>query len=126
MKVNLRFVWRLELILPLVMLAPFARAGVETIEIAKVQVVGQLSGEARDPSGALLPGVTVEEVSPDWKNVLQSAKTNSDGHFALTPLTKKKLYYVVLSLPGFNPTRVRVRIDSGSTKQLNIKLVLST
>jgi hypothetical protein len=121
-----RLVWNFGVILGLVFVDSFATAGVEIVEIAKVKVVGQLSGEVRDPSGAPLSGATVEEVSPDWKIVFQNTKTDTEGHFAMTPSTRRRLYYVVVTLPGFNSVRMRVRIDASSTKQLDIQLPLGT
>ena len=126
MKKKWQLVRTLALVFPLVLSDPFARAGVEIVEIEKVQVVGRLSGVIRDPSGAPLPDVTVEEVSPDWKAEFQTTKTDGEGHFAMTPKSKGKLYYLVITRSGFNSMRVRARINARSTKQLDIKLEFST
>jgi hypothetical protein len=126
MKKKWQLVWSLALVFPLALSDPFATAGVEIVEIEKVQVVGCLSGVVRDPSGAPLPGAKVEEVSPDWKAVIQSTTTDSAGFFSMTPQSRRRIYYLVIRLSGFNPMRVQVRINTGSTKQLDIQLEVST
>jgi hypothetical protein len=71
-----------------------ALAGVEIVEIEKIQVVRTISGVVRDPSSAPVPGATVTEVSPDWKTVIQSARTDADGTFAMVPRDRKKVYHL--------------------------------
>ncbi len=56
-----------------------AFAGVETVEIGKIQIARTLTGTVVDPSDSALPGVQVLEVSSDWKTVLRTTTTDSGG-----------------------------------------------
>ena len=121
-----QLVWGLGLVFSLALFDPFAAAGIDIVQYEKVQVVGGLSGEVRDTTGAPLSGATVKEVSPDWETVLQSTKTDGVGHFAMPPQSKAKIHYLVFTFPLCNQLRVRVKIDKKSNKQLDFKLVPST
>ena len=106
-----------------------ALAGVEIVEIEKIQVVRAISGVVRDPSGAPVPGATVTEVSPDWKTDIQSTTTNADGTFSIVPRDRKKVYHLRISFdtsPGFNPLIVHVRLSRWTKKKLTLMLELST
>jgi hypothetical protein len=126
MKKMRQLVWGLGLVFSLTLFDPFATAGIEVIQYEKIQVVGSLSGEVTDATGAPLPSATVKEVSPDWETVLQSTKTDGAGHFAMTSQSKMKIHYLIFTFPLCNQLRVRVRIDKKSNKQLNFKLEPST
>jgi hypothetical protein len=73
-----------------------------------------------------LSGVTVELCSPDWKDVIASAKTDNTGHFSLEPIMKSKLFYVRVSAPNMNIYQLRVRIDKRAEQGLNIHLSVAT
>ena len=66
-------------------------------------VMGQaqeLAGAARDASGAVLPGVTVEVASPALIEKVRSTVTDGSGQYRLTDL-RPGLYEMTFSLPGF-------------------------
>jgi hypothetical protein len=113
-------------ILVLTMACVTATAGVEIVELAKVQAAKGLMGTVHDPSGALLPNVRVDEVSPDWKTVLQTTSTDAQGRFAIVPASKQELYYLVFTLNAFNQLRVRVKVDHQSNHELSLQLDFST
>jgi hypothetical protein len=73
-----------------------------------------------------LSGVTVELCSPDWKDVIASAKTDNKGHFSLEPVAKSKLFYVRVSVPNMETYQLRVRIDKHAGQELNIRLSVAT
>ena len=104
-------------------------AGVEIVEIGKIQVVKAISGVVRDPNGAPVSGATVAVVSSDGKTVIQSTTTDQAGTFAIVPTAKKKVYDLKISFDkfaGFNPLIVHVSVSRWTKKLLNLKLELST
>src|ERR1700732_43818 len=98
-----------------------AKAGVEIVEIERVQVVNAVSGVVHDPSGAPILGATVAEVSPDWKTVIQSTNTDADGRFSIVPKAKKRIYHLMISSNGFNPLVVHVRVSQWTKKLLDLR-----
>jgi hypothetical protein len=73
-----------------------------------------------------VPGVTVELCSSDWKSVLNSTKTDENGHFSLEKPPTGKLFYIRLSAPGMNPYQLRVRIRAQAAPELTIHLSVAT
>jgi Carboxypeptidase regulatory-like domain len=110
------------------LLCPSSRisAQAETVEIVRVQLADSLSGLVRDPAGAPVPKVIVQESSPDWKRPLRSTQTDPHGVFSLTPVHGRRVYYLQLSARGFNPLRVRVQVDPKRGGKLRLKLYLAT
>jgi len=64
-------------------------AQLQVVEIEQPQFAKSVAGVVVDPSGAALPGVTVEERSEDWKTVLRSTKTDENGRFHFAPSRNK-------------------------------------
>src|SRR5262245_9533927 len=58
-------------------------------------------GTARDASGAVLPGVTVEASSPALIEKTRSVTTNGVGQYSIQDL-RPGTYSVTFTLPGFN------------------------
>src|SRR5687767_13731852 len=63
-----------------------------------------LAGTARDASGAVLPGVTVEAASPALLEKVRTAVTDGTGQYRIENLTPGT-YTVSFSLPGFVTVR---------------------
>ena len=63
-----------------------------------------IAGAVRDPSGAVLPGVTVEASSPSLIEKVRSAVSNEQGQYDITDL-RPGLYTVTFNLPGFATVR---------------------
>jgi Carboxypeptidase regulatory-like domain len=82
-----------------------------TIEIEDVQVVRSVAAVVHDPTGSPIPGVSVEEFRSDWKESLRSTKTNTAGGFTFAPVTGRCIYYLQFRMNGFDPLRVRLRLD---------------
>src|SRR5207247_10106699 len=59
-----------------------------------------LAGVVRDPSGAVLPGVTVEASSPALIERIRSAVTDGSGQYRITDLTPGT-YTATYALSGF-------------------------
>jgi len=98
----------------------------QIIEIEKVQLATSLAAVATDITGTRMPGVLVEEFSSDWKQSLRSTKTDAKGRFTLTPVKGRDVYYLQLSMNGFDPLRVRVKIDPKEGKNLRLTLEIAT
>src|SRR2546426_12318682 len=58
------------------------------------------AGMVKDPTGAVLPGVTVEASSPALIEGTRSAVTNEQGQYRILDL-RPGIYLVTFTLPGF-------------------------
>jgi hypothetical protein len=110
----------------LVLSASLLHAGVEIVVIENVQFAKSLSVTVTDSGDFLLPGAKVEEMSPDWKQVLRSTQTDDAGKFTLASVHGRKIYYLQISHDGFNPLRVRVAISTKRGKDLRLQLEVAT
>src|SRR5688572_11930540 len=63
-----------------------------------------ITGVARDTSGGVLPGVTVEAASPVLIEKVRSAVTDGTGQYRIVDL-RPGTYSVTFSLPGFSTVR---------------------
>lgn len=71
---------------------------------AVVFAQASITGVARDSSGGVLPGVTVEAASPVLIEKVRSVVTDDSGGYRLVDL-RPGLYSVTFTLPGFNTYR---------------------
>ena len=77
-----------------------------------------LSGIIRiHPSEDSLNGVLVEEMTPNWKTVVSSTKTDEKGHFSIPSQASKNLHYLRLSFFGCHTTYAKVRITRWTRKR---------
>lgn len=100
--------------------------GVVIVELADLQVSSSSSVTVEGPTSEPLGNVVVDEFSSDWKTILCSTKTNAAGVFSLVQVRGRRIHHLQLSAPGFNPQRVRVKVDSKRGKHLKLKLTLAT
>jgi len=100
--------------------------GVATIEIQNVQLARSLGAVVHDSAGFPMAGVLVEEFTSDWKESLRSTKTDATGRFTFTRVKGRDVYYLQLRMDGFNPLRVRVKINQMLGKNLQLKLNIAT
>lgn len=103
-----------------------AFAGVETVEIGKIQIAKTLTGTVVDPAESAIPGVQVLEVSSDWKTVLRTTTTDSDGKWFLAPVPRQQVYYLRFTAYGFNPLQVRIKLNRRKGKDLRFELSVAT
>src|SRR3974390_2244795 len=76
---------------------------------------GQIAGTVRDPSNAVIPGVTVEVTSPALIERVRNAITDSLGQYRITNLPVGT-YKVTFSLAGFKKEeRDDIVLTSGFT-----------
>ncbi|RPI49206.1 MAG: carboxypeptidase regulatory-like domain-containing protein, partial [Acidobacteria bacterium] len=69
----------------------------------------QITGQVRDESGGVLPGVTVEATSPAIIEKVRSVVTDDQGRYRLEAL-RPGIYRLAFTLTGFS-TIVRENID---------------
>jgi len=80
---------------------------------------GAIAGVARDSSGAVLPGVTVEVASPALIEGVRSAVTDDQGAYRILEL-RPGTYTVTFTLPGFSVVkREGLELNSGFTATVN-------
>src|SRR5215470_4528285 len=76
---------------------------------------GNIAGVVRDPSGAVMPGVTVEASSPALIEKVRSVVTDSQGLYRIVDL-RPGTYTVTFSLTGFSSVkREGIALTTGFT-----------
>jgi hypothetical protein len=89
---------------------------------AHAQTLGTIAGSVKDPSGAVLPGVTVEASSPVLIEKVRTVVTDGTGLYRLVNLPPGT-YQVTFALPGFNTTRREaVEVSLGFTATIDAEL----
>ena len=89
--------------------------------LAHAQATGSISGTAKDDSGAVLPGVTIEAVNTATNRV-RTAITGADGFYTI-PLVQPGTYTVKASLAGFSTlSRTGVRVSVSETSLVNVAM----
>ena len=72
--------------------------------VGVAQVLGTVAGTVKDPSGGVLPGVTVEVSSPALIEKVRSSVTDGSGQYRIINLPPGN-YIVTFSLTGFSTIR---------------------
>ena len=86
------------------------------------QTGGVIGGVVKDPSGAVLPGVTVEASSPALIEKVRTAVTDGEGVYKIINLNPG-LYAVTFTLPGFSAVkREGIALTAGFTATVNAEL----
>src|SRR5438309_1219087 len=79
------------------------------------QSTGAIAGVARDQSGGVLPGVTVEASSPALIERLRTVVTDERGQYRIVDL-RPGVYAVKFALEGFTSiTREGIELQAGFT-----------
>jgi hypothetical protein len=87
-----------------------------------VSAQGAVGGTARDSSGGVLPGVTVEATSPALIERSRAVATDTSGQYLLVGL-QPGTYIVTFSLPGFTTVkREALEVTTGVTLPVNVVL----
>jgi hypothetical protein len=89
---------------------------------AAAQGAGGIAGAARDTSGAVLPGVTVEASSPALIERTRTVVTDSAGRYNIIDL-RPGVYTVTFALTGFSTVRREgIELSAGFTASVNADL----
>jgi hypothetical protein len=84
------------------------------------------AGVARDTSGAVLPGVVVEALSPVLIEGARSATTDASGQYRIVDL-RPGTYSLVFTLPGFKVVRLEgLQLSTDFTATVNASLEVGT
>src|SRR3989454_10804446 len=85
-------------------------------------VSGGITGVARDATGAVLPGATVEAASPALIEKVRTAVTDGQGLYNIVDL-RPGTYSVTVTLPGFSSVkREGIELPTGFTATINVEL----
>src|SRR6201996_1022287 len=88
-------------------------------------ITGSISGVVTDPSGAVIPGLTVVATSLTT-NVKTTAVSDSKGFYSFTTLNVD-VYNVTVSQPGFRDyIQTGVKIDANSALRIDITMQIGT
>ncbi len=91
---------------------------------ALAQTTGEIRGQAKDSTGAVLPGVSIEVKGPALQGA-KTAVTGPDGSYRVSLLPPGQ-YTVTFSLAGFGPVRKNVAVQLDKTVVVEGTLSLST
>ncbi len=81
-----------------------------------------ITGVAKDTSGAVLPGVTIEAASPSLSGQVRSVVTDEKGEFRILEL-RPGTYSVTFALPGFSTLkRDSIQLSPNFTATINAEL----
>jgi hypothetical protein len=90
--------------------------------LASAQGTAGISGTARDATGGVLPGVTVEASSPALIEKVRIVVTDGAGRYSIVALPPG-VYAVTFSLPGFSAVkREGIELTTGFTAAVNAEL----
>jgi len=86
----------------------------------------QITGVVTDPSGGVLPGVTVEAASPALIEKIRTAVTDAEGRYAIVAL-RPGTYSLTFALAGFSSlVRDGIALPSNFTATVNAELRVGT
>jgi len=90
------------------------------------QTLGTIAGAAKDATGAVLPGVSVEVASPALIEKTRTAVTDGSGQYAIISLPLGT-YSVTFSLQGFSTVkREGIEMVANFTAQVNAEMKVGT
>jgi hypothetical protein len=93
---------------------------------AQSATTGAIAGVARDTSGAVLPGVTVEAASPALIEKVRAGVTDQEGNYKIIEL-RPGTYTVTFKLAGFSTfVREGIELTVGFTAAVNAEMRLGT
>jgi len=89
---------------------------------AAVYAQASITGQVRDASGAVLPGVTVEAASPALIEKVRVVVSDDQGQYRIVDL-RPGVYTITFTLPGFSTfVRDGVELTTGFTANVDVQL----
>src|SRR5713226_4072131 len=93
---------------------------------AQSATAAAIAGVARDATGAVLPGVTVEASSPALIERVRTAITDGQGQYKVVDL-RPGTYTVTFALQGFNAFRREgIELSAGFTAAVNAEMKIES
>src|SRR6202165_1851160 len=92
------------------------------IGVASAQTFGAITGEVRDPSGAVTPNASITATNVAT-NVSRSTSSNDSGVYSFPDLIPAT-YQVTVSAPGFQTTTSTVEIQVQQTARVDVTLTV--
>ena len=111
---------RFKTLITLLTLLLVAALALPSFVAAQSTTNGAISGTVTDPSGAVLPNLTVTLKSVE-KGFTQEAKTNAQGSYQF-PLLEPGTYAVTIAASGFKTLTDTTTVSVGQTSIINAKL----
>ncbi len=93
-----------------------------SVSLASGQTFGSITGEVRDPSGAIMPNAPVTATNVAT-NVARATSTNESGVYSFPDLIPAT-YQVKVSAPGFQTTTSTVEIQVQQTARVDVTLTV--
>jgi Carboxypeptidase regulatory-like domain len=93
------------------------------IQLEKTLTSQTLSGRVRfdtDPTG--VEGALVELCDAEWKKMIASTTTDSEGAFSFPGFKANKTYYLRLSMRNYHTLLVKVKLKPSGPKELILNL----
>lgn len=92
--------------------------------LAQSASTGSIAGVARDASGGVLPGATVEAASPALIEKVRTVATDGQGQYKIVEL-RSGTYTVTFALAGFRSVkREAIKLTTGFTATVNADMVV--
>src|SRR5215472_1715454 len=93
------------------------------ISTASAQTLGEITGEVKDPSGAVAPGASIMATNTDT-NISRTTTTNTAGVYSFPALAPGP-YQVKAEAPGFQPVvRTNIELQVQQTARVDFTLTL--
>jgi hypothetical protein len=103
--------------------APAFTQGNMTITFKASRSVRHLAGVVTYNDGTVVPGVIVAESDSTYSRVLESMKTDANGHFSFPHASLGSKHYLKIDLPAFQEEHLPVKIWPFAKAELRIKLM---
>src|SRR4030095_6206181 len=100
----------------------FAFAFCLSTQVVSAQTFGEITGEVKDPSGAVVPGAPVTAINTST-NALRSTVTNETGIYSF-PALVPGLYSVKVELPGFQTVSRSIELQVQQTARVDFTLAV--
>jgi|KBSMisStaDraftv2_1062788.scaffolds.fasta_scaffold00168_15 hypothetical protein len=112
------------LALSLLVFAGFVATTSAPVVCAQSNISGDITGTVTDASGAALPNAQVTVTSME-KGQAKVVTTDKVGDFRV-PLLPPGNYEIKVSATGFQPTKVQVKVSTGTTTPVNIAVSIGS
>jgi len=95
-----------------------------TVSVSATAARGRVEGNITDPSGAKIAGARVS-LRDSSGFIVHQARSDDEGHFSINDVVAGR-YNVIVEAPGLSQSKVvTVDVQSGTSENVNVSLVLS-